>query len=130
MLKLIIKNQHGMTFVEVIVAAMIFSLTSAGLFATITAINRPAGTSTREVKAVMLGKQILDGLRNEVDATTWDDILGKLAANGGDDGNGLFELGEIYNEDGIAYNATYQVDNDPDISARKVTLNITWTEMD
>ncbi|MFN2113782.1 MAG: hypothetical protein ACK2TT_11735, partial [Anaerolineales bacterium] len=58
----------------------------------------------------------------------WNDVNGELSPNGGI-GSGLYVMDDFYtDENNVVYSASYQVDDDPNINARRVTLNITWTE--
>lgn len=57
--------------VEVIVAAVLFAVASAGIFATISFTNRSTESNTR-VRASIFAKKILDQLNREVSAVTWD----------------------------------------------------------
>lgn len=112
------KNKiEAFTMTEIIVATVIFTLGIAGLFTTISSLRQPAIESTQEVTAAFIGKRILEDLRGEVNAASWDS--GKLAT-------GTHTMSPI-NVDGRSYNATYTVLNDPaGTNARQVTLNIIW----
>jgi prepilin-type N-terminal cleavage/methylation domain-containing protein len=113
------QKNEGFTVVEVIVASVIFALTAAGIFATVSALNQPATESSEEVTAVFLGKRILEDLRKDVDATTWTG--GPL-----DPANSPYTMNAVV-VDGVTYTPVYSVMNDPNgTSARKVTLNILW----
>lgn len=108
----------GFTITEVIVASVIFTLAMAGILTSISHLRQPAVESSQEVTAAFLGKKILDDLRTQVSAQTWET-------------NSLLSLGTHTNTvtvSGIAYNISYLVEPD-DLSgtgARKVTLNVTW----
>ena len=107
----------GFTIAEVVIATMIFTLAMAGVFATISQLRQPAVASSQQVTAAFIGKKILDDLRSEVSATTWN--------------SGLLTPGNTYMNQvtvgTITYNATYTVQNDPNgTNARQVTLNVTW----
>jgi Tfp pilus assembly protein PilV len=113
------RENEGFTVVEVIVASLIFALTAAGIFATISALNQPVVESSEEVKAAFLGKRILEDLRKEVDATIWTG--GPL-----DPANSPYAMNAVI-IDGVTYTPVYSVINDPNgTGARKVTLNILW----
>ena len=108
--------------VEVIVAAVIFALAAAGIFATITALSKPATESDHSVTAAFLGKQMLEELRTHVDATTWSSAIGNPLKDG------------TYNSiatptiDGIDYDISYTVTDDPDSDGRYVTLTVEWDD--
>ena len=112
-----LKSQiKGFSFVEVVVASVIFTLVAVGMFATISIVRQPAEESSEEITAAFVGKQILENLRKEVDAATW--------------GTGPLSVGTYTNlveVDGVFYNATYIVEDDPGTtSAKKVTMNLKW----
>lgn len=112
------RRNQGFTIVEVIVATLVFALAAAGIFATVSALNRPAGESMEEVTAAFLGKRILEDLRRDVDAEDW---------NSGELVNGTTYAMNAVTIGGITYTPVYTVENDPNgTSARKVTLNIIW----
>jgi len=111
--------QTAFTLVEVIVATLIFMLVASGLFATISALSRPSGTSTREMTAALVAKGLLENLRMNIDAATWD--------------SGAFTLGEHTLPDitinGVDYEPTYVVSADPDGSeGRTLSLTVEWEE--
>lgn len=108
----------GFTMTEVIIATLIFSLAMAGVFASISELRQPAVDSSQEVTAAFVGKRILEDLRSEVSAETWNStgnlIPGSTYTNTVVVGN-------------TTYTTSYTVTTDPDgTSARKVILNITW----
>jgi len=110
--------QTGFSMVEVIVASLIFSLAAAGIFATVSSLNQPSQDSDEEVRAVFIGKQVLESLRTAVSANTWD--TGPLAIGDTYTGNSIIV-------DGISYDWVYAVEADPyGTGARKVILNVTW----
>ena len=63
-------SQRAFSMVEVIVAAVLFALASAGIFATISYTNRTV-ESNKRVQASSFAKKILDGLNKEVVGATW-----------------------------------------------------------
>lgn len=110
------KKKEAFTITEVVIATMIFTLAMAGVFASISQLRQPAAESTQEVTAAFFGKWVLDDLRRQVSADTWNN---GILANG--------STGTITNTiDGRTYNATYFVVDDPGTNARQVTLNVTW----
>lgn len=108
----------GFTMTEVIIATLIFTLAMAGVFASISELRQPAVESTQEVTAAFVGKRILEDLRSQVSAETWNST-------------GNLILGSTYTDSfsvsSTTYYTTYTVTSDPDgTSARKVILNVTW----
>ncbi len=108
----------GFTMTEVIIATLIFTLAMAGVFASISELRQPAVESTQEVTAAFVGKRILEDLRSQVSAETWNStgnlILGSTYTNS-------------FSVSSTTYYTIYTVTSDPDgTSARKVILNVTW----
>jgi type II secretory pathway pseudopilin PulG len=121
-------SKNAFSLVEVVVATLVFSLAAAGIIATISALTQPAAQSSREVKAAMLGKQILENLRNSVDAETWGQATSPLSPIGGPHNNGTYDAIFPIPIDGTDYTPTYQVTDDPDTEGIWVNTTITWTE--
>ncbi len=112
-------KRKAFTMTEVVIATLIFALAMAGVFSTIANLRQPSIESTQEVTAAFIGKRILDDLRKDVSAETWN--TGKLV-NGTT--YGPFSAAVV---DGQTYTYTYAVENDPNgTTARKVTLNVSW----
>lgn len=114
------KNQiKAFTMTEVIIATIIFSLAMAGVFASIANLREPAVESSQEVTAAFIGKRVLDDLRSEVNAATWD--TGGLSL-------GTHTITPAINISGQNYNVSYTVAADVTggTNARQVTMDITW----
>ncbi|MCK5580381.1 MAG: hypothetical protein KAJ18_03820 [Candidatus Omnitrophica bacterium] len=121
MFKQLAKSREAFTMTEVVVAAIVFTLASSGIIATVTSLNKPAAESTEYVTAAFLGKKILEGLRKEVDGETWNE--GALVPC---DSSNPYTMQEIIIDD-VYYTPIYIVEADPNgTSARKVTLNMLW----
>jgi Tfp pilus assembly protein PilV len=115
------ENKTAFTMVEVIVSTLIFMLLAGGMFATISALSRPAGTSTREMTAALVARGLLENLRMNIDATTWNAAGTTFAV-----GNHSLTKVTI---NGIDYTPCYSVTADPGGSAgRVVNLTINWEE--
>lgn len=114
------RKTKAFTLVEVIISSVIFALAMAGVYASVSQLRQPATESSQEVTAAFLGKQILDKLRTQINAQSWNMVSGNLMA-----GQSYTGLAATIN--GINYNYSYIVEDDPGgTNARKVTLNITW----
>ena len=117
MKSLLYKNRSGFSVVEVIVAAVIFGIAAAGIFATISALREPAEQSDDRVAAAYAGKEILEELRGQIDASTW---------NTGNISLGTHTGSKTLN---VTYNYTYtvsEVDPGNPLSPRKVNLDINY----
>ena len=98
--------------VEVIVAAVLFAVSAAGIFATIT-YTRPSAVSDSRIKAALYSKKVLDSLNKAVEGATWD--------------SGLLSVGSHNwpaDAEFTGYTATYTVSDAG--GARKVVVNIHW----
>jgi prepilin-type N-terminal cleavage/methylation domain-containing protein len=119
-IKLLINSNSGFTLVEVVISTVIFTIVAAGLYASVSTLRKPAMDTTKKINASFVGKQILEELRNDVSADTWNNG-GPLVPSGTP-----YVLPDV-TVGGITYHPQYIVENDPDGSpARKVTLTITW----
>lgn len=119
----LLKERRGFSITEVVVAAIIFSLAAAGMYATIVSFNKPAATFSEASQAAFIGKQVLESLRPSINQESWDSVNSLV--------NPL-SLGThnwtAVTVDGISYNGNYLVESDTTTSGRKVTLNIYWTD--
>ena len=100
------------------VAAVIFSIATVGVFATIGSIRKPASKTDRSLEAAYIAQQTLESMRNNVDALTWD--TGPLSV-------GTHNLADIV-RNGITYSISYTVVEDATSKARKVTVNVNWPD--
>jgi prepilin-type N-terminal cleavage/methylation domain-containing protein len=113
--KRIILPQRAFSMVEVVVAAVLFAVASAGIFATISLTNRTAESGLR-VQAATFAKEVLDQLNSAVDASTWKDPNNRLSP-----GIHNVPLGSV--PDFPACSATYEVSQpDGQNGARKVEI--------
>jgi len=115
-----LKRKRGFTLVEIVIAAIIFSLVSIGLYATISALSGPAELSTKETTAAFLGKEALERLRLAVNAEVWDDS--SPATNPLAPGPHATSVPV----DGVTYTIQYDVSDDASAGGRFVNLNVTW----
>ena len=116
--KMHVQSKQGFTLMEVVISVILFGLAMAGVFTSISQLRQPAVESTEEVTAAFLGKRVLDDLRTQVTAETWNGTTSLLYP-----GNTYTNSFSI---NGKTYTTTYYVENDTSTSARKVTMNITW----
>jgi prepilin-type N-terminal cleavage/methylation domain-containing protein len=116
-------KRTGFTIIEVVIAAAIFTLAMTGIFSSVSLMRQPAIESTQEVTAAFIGKQVLDDLRSQVSAQTWNGTSGLLSV-----GNTYTNIISVTTGSVTTnYNVVYTVEADPDgTSARKVTLNVSW----
>ena len=124
-------QQKAFTITEVVVAALIFAIATAGILATATSMRKPATESSEEVTAAFLAKRILDDLRSQLDANSW--IQNQT------DG-GPFEVDMNYtfaNPPSLnvlqpvtigptTYTPSYTIEADSGSQARKINLKIDW----
>lgn len=73
-------KKSAFSLVEIIVSAVIFTLTVAGVFSAIRSLAKhPVSQSAKDVMAVQYGQRFLDSLRMEVISNNWVTPSGKLA---------------------------------------------------
>ncbi|NJN78757.1 MAG: prepilin-type N-terminal cleavage/methylation domain-containing protein [Saprospiraceae bacterium] len=114
------KIKSGFTIIEVTIASVIFAIAAAGILATITAMRRPAEVSQERVTAAYLGKTLMEELRSEVNASTWDPSRSN-ASN--------LRLGNHRVQrtvDGVTYNLAYTISELSNNGPRRMDLTITW----
>lgn len=123
-----LKNNHkGVTLVEAFLASLIFVVSVSAILVSIVALRKPAVTNTQEKEAVLVGQQILEEFRSNVDK---NDTSGALS--GGNHG----PFPRPFNNTTYTINYTVRcldaadqvVDPcDPDRPlTREVQLTITW----
>ena len=100
--------------VEVVVAAVLFAVASAGIFATISYTSRTVQSSSR-VQAATLAKKVLDQLNTQVDASTWD-TAGNLLTVG--------NYGPIADANFPGCTINYTASPDAATGARKVLITV------
>lgn len=105
----------GFTLVEVVVAAVIFTIAVTGVFASLASLKKPVVTNDKALEAAYCGQQFLEGLRAAVDARDWS--TGKLAPAVGVTGSPCVINGTTYT---VTYTIT-AVGN-----ARKATVTVSW----
>ncbi len=115
-----LKNKKtGFTLLEVIIAAIIFTITAAGLLTAVSLTRIPAQDSTAKVQAMFRLKQLMDALASQVSANTWNLANSNLYP-------GTYEYSDgVYN---ITYNVSYENALDPN-SPRLVTANISYPDI-
>ncbi|OGX37482.1 MAG: hypothetical protein A3C36_06325 [Omnitrophica WOR_2 bacterium RIFCSPHIGHO2_02_FULL_52_10] len=103
---------------EVIVASIIFVLAAAGILSTLSMLRPQGSGSTQKIEAAYLGKGIMDDLRKDVDAATWNNPNSRLAA-------GVHNLGQSN-----GYTVSYTVTQlPPPSNARRLDMTITWPDL-
>ncbi|MDO8801774.1 hypothetical protein [Phenylobacterium sp.] len=105
----------GFSIAEAVIAAVVFVIAVTGVLATISNIKKPSARTDRSLTAAYVGQKVLEDMRNEVDAGTWDTGPLKTGPNPRPCPNGVA-------------NCTYSVDEDPVSRARAVTVNVTWPD--
>ena len=64
-------NNAAFTLIEILLASIIFLISVAGLFATLTAVRAPVINKESALSAAVFGKQVLGALYSNVDASTY-----------------------------------------------------------
>ncbi len=123
-----VKERRGFTLVEIIVSLLILAVGVAGVMSTFVASERFTSRSMRRLQAANYARETFERLRKDVDAGVWAVPGGAdtLDASPGTWKPCGINLGDFANPpfDAICEYEVQSVLND----ARRVTLNITWTE--
>ena len=127
------KNRNGFTLAEVMISAVIFTISVAGLFSVLSATRNTSDATERQVQAAHLGRQLLEGLRAKVDQRSWPQATWYLNCNGvlnnwpttfpNDYPDNPFVQNYILQDTDVMYTCTPQGNG-----SRLVTLEITWNE--
>ncbi len=113
------RRKSGFSIAEAVIAAMVFVIAATGVFATIGNIKKPSARTDRSLTAAYVGQQVLEDMRTNVDAGTWDDPGSPLslgAHNGSKSVNG------------VDYPYSYNVVQDPVSKARQVNITVNWAD--
>ena len=111
-----IKPASAFSMVEVIVAAVVFTLAVVGILASMGRARMPVTQSDQRLKAASLASNILGGLRSGLSSDSWDTSIFSEADN-------PHEFTNIPGYPG--YNATYNIVVD-DIGGKKLDLTVSW----
>lgn len=115
------RQETAFTITEVVVSALIFAIATAGIMATASSMRKPAVESSEDVAAAFLAKRILDGLRSQLAAGTWNQVGGNFDTSVSNHVLNPITL------DGTVYTPWYTIETDPQgTQARKVNLTVTW----
>lgn len=75
-------NNSAFTLLEILLSSIIFVVTVAGLFATLSAVRAPVTTKENALSAAVFGKQVLETLRAQVNAGTFYTACSSTGSNG------------------------------------------------
>lgn len=108
----------GFTLVEVMVAGIIFSLATVGIFASLAAIRQPAQLSDKNLVAAYCGQQVLESLRSAVED---DPVLSISFGTHTLSGATLTPYGACAGMTSVSYTVSNAGN-----SARKVVATVNW----
>ncbi len=115
-------DKRGLTLVEVIVAALILAVTTAGMLATFLMAKNAVARAGRQIQALESARQRLEVLKNEV-RPSWDDSGEPLEVH---ESSWEALAGELYQFSG---QRKYKVEAGPAADTyKKVTVTVDWTE--
>lgn len=112
-------NKKSLTLVEVVVAMVILVSVIAGLLATFSAGKRFALDAKYRLQAINIARGVLEGLKDQVRADTWDIDTSQLSI-------GEHDLG-VEPQGIINYLRSYTVEEVDGSTCRKVTVTVRWT---
>ncbi|VAX34811.1 hypothetical protein MNBD_UNCLBAC01-1575 [hydrothermal vent metagenome] len=114
-------GKAGFSILEVIISAVIFVIAVAGVLSSVSMLRPKGGASSKKLEATYTGKSIIDQLRSEVDAGTWD--------------TGNLQVGVDYTRTVGSHTVNYYLVDVPsgctsgvDCAARQMFMNIYYTE--
>ena len=117
MLRCLQKNGFA-SITEIIVTSVIFVLAAAGIMSTLAMLRPQGGGSRQKIVAAYLGKGILDDLRQDVDAATWNNPNSRLAP-------GTHNLGQIN-----GYTVSYTITQLPaPENGRRLDMTVSWPNL-
>ena len=114
-----IKKNTGFSIVEVIVAAVIFTLASLGTFGAFSMARQTSSSSEQEIIAANYGRQILEDLRAQIDQGSWASWYLTCPATGADWPSSPTV------DDAFQGTVVYKCTVDA-TGAKKVTVTMTW----
>ncbi len=115
-------NEGGFSFIEIVVASVIFSITTVGVLTTFSLLRQPAKDTDKKLQASYMAERLLEELRSQVDASTWNTAGGSLDPNTAHSFPGFTDPAT-----GITYTGySYTVTEDPTTKARTVNLTLNW----
>lgn len=119
----ILRRYNGFSLVEVMVAAIIFSIAVVGIYASLHNVKKQSqDVSDKGLIGALCGQKFLEDRRAAVDMRDW--------ASGGQLAPGTYtSTPDPYcTVNGIAYTITYTIENDATGFARKATVTVTWPD--
>lgn len=101
-------TKSAFTLLEVLLAAVIFVISVAGVFAALGAMRLPVLQKERSLTAAVFGQQALENLRLQVNAQNINPATGNYNA-GNQLAVGAHALAPVTDQNGIQYNMSYTV---------------------
>lgn len=112
-------RRGGFSITEAVIAAVVFVIAVTGVLATIGNIKKSSARTDRSLTAAYVGQQVLEAMRANVDAGTWNNPASPLSL-------GVHNGSKPVN--GVTYTYTYTVAQDPVSKARRVTITVNWPD--
>ncbi|MBN2120071.1 MAG: hypothetical protein JW734_03315 [Candidatus Omnitrophica bacterium] len=113
--------KKSLTFMEIVVSAMILASALAGLLASFVAVRRAVLRTDTRLAAYNLARQVLEDLYKDVDQATWDSGPLRIASN--------VPVGTVtIPPENIAYDLTYDVSGVAGQDYREVTVRVRYPE--
>ncbi|MBF0484042.1 MAG: hypothetical protein HQL25_04990 [Candidatus Omnitrophica bacterium] len=114
----ILKKDGVASMVEIIITAVIFLVAAVGIISTVSMLRPKATTSSKEIEAIYVAKDVLSKLRSSVDASTW------CAAE-----NPTSPLNPGYYTNTIGnFTVRYTITANAATSARDINMTVNWVD--
>ncbi|MCX5669037.1 MAG: prepilin-type N-terminal cleavage/methylation domain-containing protein [Candidatus Omnitrophica bacterium] len=120
------RNKSGFSLVEVIVAAVIFSLTILGLSGVFIAANKNTIHARERITSAEIGKFFLDPLQDHVRQDTWNQAGNELRLTAA--GATRAGVGSPQTINNRSFSEVHDVKGVPNTNLRRVISRISWTE--
>jgi Tfp pilus assembly protein PilV len=124
-------TKSAFTLLEVLLASVIFVISVAGVFATLSAVRQPVLQKERSLTAAVFGQQELEILRSQVNANNIDPATGNYIA-GNPLAVGSHALAPVFDQNGTKYTISYTVScavaGCPAGGAMMVNLTVTFPD--
>lgn len=112
----LLKQGGFASIMEVIVSSIIFIIAAFGIFSSISMIRPHGAESSKKLEAAYIGREVIDDIRGQVDARTWDQPSSLLATGV----NRAETIGD--------FNVTWRLEDVPGMNLRKLEMKVEYPD--